>query len=189
MRKWIEIAGLIIAPLLAFFIATSPAHAIDLAVHSTSCPVIVTGMVSQGLVIRTLDPVTSVVTDAPAPGVDYVPWAGSGKLMTAAPVLDAQGNVTTPAAFLTGCVMLVRLSGPMAASDAIANPVDGEQWSRSKLVQKIKTTGSAGTFSIGACTVNYVMVGSFQIARFADLTACLTSLGLPGHEWAGGNSP
>lgn len=178
----------------ALLVSAAAAQAIDLAVYNnTDCPTIITAMVGQQLVTRTTatDPITqqATTTDSPAPGVDYVPWQGSGKFMTAAAVLDAQGNVTTPATYLPGCVMLVRLSGALAASDAIvpdpADPNKAEQYARSKFAQKLKTNGTAG--SVGG--IHYWKIGQFFLTRFQDLTDYAAAHGLSGSEWAGGNSP
>lgn len=178
----------------ALLVSATASQAIDLAVYNnTDCPTIVTAMVGQHLVNRTTvtDPATQQVTttDAPAPGVDYVPWQGTGKFMTAAAVLDVDGNVTTPATYLPGCLELVRLSGDTAASDAItpdpADPNKAEQFSRSKFALKLKANGTPGVVA----GIHYWKIGAFFLTRFQDLQDFVTAHGFSGHEWAGGNSP
>lgn len=176
----------------ALLVSATASQAIDLLLHANTRAQIITGLNTLGLVTTSTDPITGQVIDAPASGVDFTPWAGSGKLMTAKAVPDPQnplGPPLTPASFLAGYVMEVRISGALAISDTIANPVDGEQTSRSKIVKAFKTNGTPGTFSLAGCTVNFYKVGNVEAARFGDVTACLTAAGLPGHEWAGGNTP
>lgn len=119
-------------------------------------------------------------------GFDYCWWAGSGQVMTSLPVINDQGVVTTPAAFLPGFAMICRIYSSLFTSDNIASPVDSEQWSKSKIAQAIKTAGTLGT--IGTPPISFYQVGNFQLCRAADVQAWLAANNLPGHEWAGGNS-
>lgn len=102
--------------------------------------------------------------------------------MTAKPVYDAQGNVTTPATYLTGFVVLCRLHSTVAENDTISE--GSEQWQRSRVAKWIKTNGTLGTFGGIPCyTVN-----SVRLFRAVDVFAWCASNGMPGHEWLGGNS-
>jgi hypothetical protein len=169
----------------ALLASATAAPAIDLLVHATTQAQILTALKARGLAQDITDPITSVVTTVPVD--NFVWWQESGKVMTAAAVLDGNGNVTAPATYLPGFVLLIRINDP---NDVVANPVDGEQTSRSKIAQFIKNNGTPGTLNITGCApINYYSIGQFKIARFADMKACLTAKGLPGHEFAGGNTP
>lgn len=154
----------------------SAAPAIDLLVQATTQAQILAALKARGLAQDVTDAQLGTAT-VPVPGVaDFVWWQGTGKFLT-----DA------PATYLPGFVMLVRIYDP---ADAIANPADGEQWSRSRVVQYVKNNGTPGTLSISGCApINYYAIGQFKVTRFADVSACLAAKGLPGHEWAGGNAP
>lgn len=144
---------------------------IDLALQAATQAALITRLAALNL------------TDASGnalPGFDYCWWAGSGKLMTAKPVFDKDGNVTTPATFLAGFVMLARITDP---ADKLTNG-NGEQWSRSKAAKAIKDNGTLGTIGGLPC---YTLSG-VRMVRPVDLFAWLATNNLPGHEWAGGNS-
>lgn len=124
----------------------------------------------------------------PAEGFQYCWWAGSGKVMSKAAVpnpADPMGPPTTPATFLPGFVMLVRIHGQRAKSDKIDNPADNEQHSRSRIAQWIKNNGTPGKTG----TINWYDVGGVRLYRYQDVADWLAANGLPGHEWAGGNTP
>ena len=121
-------------------------------------------------------------------GVEWSWWAGSGKLMTAPAVLDQDGNVTTPATFLPGEVLLMRIHGSFAESDRLdpdeADPERAEPWRRSKVARFIRNNGTPGTIG----TINYYQISGVRIFRSADVMAWLAANNLPGHEWLGGNA-
>lgn len=173
----------------ALLVSATASQAIDLVLQATTQAQILTALKARGLAQDVTD-LQGATTTVPINGVDtFVWWAGSGKLMTAKAVPDPQnpmGPPLTPATFLAGFVMLVRIYDP---ADALANPVDGEQYSRSQIARFIKNNGTPGTFSLNGCTINYYQISNVKMTRFADLSACLTAQGLPGHEWAGGNNP
>lgn len=119
----------------------------------------------------------------PVPGCELAWWGGDGKFMTAAPVLDAQGNVTTPATYMTGFVVVCRLHSSLFTNDRI-DGAQGEQWARSKVAKWIKGNGTLGQIGGIPCyTVN-----SVRLFRATDVQGWLDARGLPGHEWFGGNS-
>lgn len=102
-----------------------------------------------------------------ASGIDYCWWAGSGKLLTA-----------YPATYLTGQVMILRIA---TADDVIAEGT--EQWQRSKIARYIKNNGILGSMS----GIPFYELSNVRLFRFADVQTALASLGVPGHEWLGGN--
>lgn len=116
----------------------------------------------------------------PVPNVDYCWWAETGKFMTAAPIYDTQGNVTTGATYLPNFVCILRI---WTKEDAIQNPVDSEQWSRSQIAKWIKNNGIPGTIGGLPCYI----INNVRLLRAIDVQGWLTLKGLPGHEWAGGN--
>jgi hypothetical protein len=136
----------------------------------------------------------------PVPGCELAWWGGDGKFMTAAPVLDKDGNVTTPATFLAGYVVNCRIHSNKYADDMIgeakaaplggepavvkdATVVKGEQWARSRVAKWVKDNGTLGSIGGIPCyTVNNV-----KLFRAADVQGWLDSKGLPGSEWFGGN--
>lgn len=118
----------------------------------------------------------------PVPGCDLAWWAGDGKFMTTPPVLDKDGNVTTPATYMAGFVVNCRIHSDAAKDDRIEGG-KGEQWSRSKVAKWVKDNGTLG--SIGG--IPTYTVNSVRLFRAADVQGWLDSKGLPGHEWAGGN--
>lgn len=118
----------------------------------------------------------------PLHGCELTWWAGDGKFMTAKPVYDGM-TVTTPPTYLTGLVVLCRIHGALRDADRIANPVDQQQWSRSRIAKWIKDNGTLGTIGGLPCyTVN-----SVRLLRAADVFAWCAAHGMPGHEWFGGN--
>lgn len=159
---------------------------IDLALQAATQAALLTRLAALGLLNATTDPLGNPVY-LRAPGFDFCWWAGSGKLMTAAAVVDPAkspmdpGYIVTPATFLAGFVMLARLGD---AADAISSPADGEQWSRSRVAQFIKNNGTLGSIGGISC---YTLSG-VRMVRAADLFAWLQINNLPGHEWAGGNA-
>jgi hypothetical protein len=115
------------------------------------------------------------------PGVDYFWWNGDGRFMTVKPVMSADGEtITTPATYLPGFVMLLRISED---GDTIKGG-SGEQWSRSKVAQYIKDNGTPGT--MGA--IPYYEISNVRLFRAADVFSWLASQGIPSNEWFGGNS-
>lgn len=156
---------------------------IDLILQAATQQTLYAVLASRGLVAQQTDQAGQPIVGAysPVPGFDFCWWAGSGKLMTKLPVLDAQGAVITPATFLAGFVMIARLTN---GGDAIANPVDTEQWSRSKLAKFIKDNGVLGNIGGIPCYT----VSNIRLARATDVLAFLAANNLPGHEWAGGNA-
>lgn len=117
----------------------------------------------------------------PKPGLDYCWWAGSGKLMTSAPVIDANGDETTPPQFLPGVALLLRIT---LASDVIATGT--EQWQRSKIARYIETNGTYSATFLGQPIQNYTLSG-VSLFRAVDVFDWLAAHSLPGHEWLGGN--
>jgi len=118
----------------------------------------------------------------PLPGCELAWWGGDGKFMTAAPVLDAQGNVTTPATYMAGYVVNCRIHSTLFDEDKVPD-AKGEQWVRSKVAKWVKDNGTLGSIGgIPTYTVNNV-----RLFRAADVQGWLEAKGLPGHEWAGGN--
>ena len=63
-------------------------------------------------------------------------WAGSG---------DFPIDNLVPPTLAPGVVALMRIHGGFFDSDQITNPVDNEQWSRSKIARFIKNNGTPGT--------------------------------------------
>lgn len=110
---------------------------------------------------------------------DYCWWGSDGKFMTATPVYSGT-DLVTAAQFLAGYVMLLRI---VEASDVIDSPMDGEQWSRSKITQWVKNNGTFGTMG----GIPYYEVVTTRLFRAADVVGWLTAHSLPGHEWLGGN--
>jgi len=102
-------------------------------------------------------------------GIDYFWWAGDGKFRTG------------PSSYLAGFVMLIRIND---ASDTIANPADGEQWSRSRIAQYIKNNGTPGTMG----SIPYYEVSNVRLFRASDVFSWLAAQGIPANEWFGGNS-
>lgn len=119
----------------------------------------------------------------PVPGCELAWWAGGGKFVTTAPVLDAQGNVTTPAVFMAGFVVMCRLHSSLFTNDRIDGAA-GEQWARSKVAKWIKDNGTLGSIE----GIPTYLVNNVRLFRAADVQAWLDARGLPGHEWFGGNS-
>lgn len=116
----------------------------------------------------------------PVPGCEMTWWAGDGKFMKSAPVVDGF-TVTTPATFLTGFVLMVRIHGPLREADMLA--AKGEEWGQSRVAQWIKNNGTLGSFGGMPCyTVN-----SVRLMRAADVFAWCDANGMPRHEWLGGN--
>lgn len=117
---------------------------------------------------------------------DYTWWAGSGKFMTAPPVLDGNGDVTTPATFLAGWVVTLRI---YTTDDAV--PVEdldeGEdtttQWVRSQVARHIKTNGTPGTTG----GIPHYELDNVKLFRFQDVFDWCASHNVPPHEWVGGN--
>ena len=149
---------------------------IDLFLRSpTTKTAITTLLTARGLLDATGNPVA---------GFAYVWWQESGKFMLTKPVVNpATLAVTTPATFLAGFVMMVRLYDSLFASDQIAGGT-GEQWARSKIAQYLKNNGTPSV--IGG--INFYAFGGVQIFRAADVVTWLGANNMPGHEWAGGNT-
>jgi len=142
---------------------------IDLVLRATTKAAILSLLAARGLI------------DAegnPREGVQFCWWAGSGKLMTAKPVIGPDMTVTTPATYLAGFVMILRIA---TADDQISEGT--EQWERSRIAKWIKTNGVLGTTS----GIPHYEVSGVRLFRFADVQAKLQTLGVPGHEWMGGN--
>jgi hypothetical protein len=116
---------------------------------------------------------------------DYCWWAGSGQFMTAKGTYDPEGVELTPPTFAPGVVALLHIGTTGDAIDpgATENP---EQWHRSQVAKYIRDNGIPGSFFGGA--VPYYEMDSVRLMRPSDVQAWLTSEGLPGHEWAGGNA-
>ncbi len=132
------------------------------------------------------DPITGAVTYIMRPGVDYCWWAGDGKLMTAKPVMDGM-TVVTPATYLTGFVMLMRIHTVMYEATKLT-PAQGEteQWHRSSIAKYIKDNGTLGSSASGA--LPYYALSGIRIYRPTDVEAWLAARDLPSHMWVGGNS-
>lgn len=123
------------------------------------------------------------ITWVPRDGLEWDWWGGTGKLMRTPAVVDQDGNVTTPATYIPGEVLLMRIHGDFFNSDRIPDAADQEQWSRSKVARFIRNNGTPGTVQ----GVNYYELDGVRIFRAADVQAKLAEWGVPGHEWLGGN--
>jgi len=152
---------------------------IDLALQSASQATIYSLLAARNLAVQVTDE-QGMTFYAPTSGIDWCWWADSGKLMTASPVLDKDGNVTTPPTFLSGFVMLLRITD---IRDKLTNG-NGEQWSRSKVAKYIKDNGVLGTIGGISCYT----ISNVRMVKASDLFQWLANNNLPGHEWAGGNT-
>lgn len=152
---------------------------IDLAFQAATQAALMARLAALNLVTGSIDMSGATIYPA-SPGFDYCWWAGSGKLITAAAVIDGQGSVTTPPTFLAGFVLLARIT---SAADTI-NGGDEEQWSRSKVAKYFKDNGTVTTIGGLPC----VTLSGVQMIEPEDLFAWLSTNNLPAHEWAGGNS-
>jgi hypothetical protein len=137
---------------------------IDLILYGTTRATILDFAVARGLASTDGQGSYNVRT-----GIDYFWWAGDGKFRTG------------PSSYLAGFAMLIRINDP---SDTISNPVDGEQWSRSKIAQYIKNNGTPGTMG----SIPYYEVSNVRLFRASDVFSWLASQGIPANEWFGGNS-
>jgi len=116
---------------------------------------------------------------------DYCWWAGSGQFMTAKGTYDNEGLQITPPTFAAGVVALLHIGTTGDAIDP-GDTENPEQWHRSQVAKYVKDNGIPGSFFGGAVT--YYEMDSVRLMRPSDVQAWLTSEGLPGHEWAGGNA-
>lgn len=116
----------------------------------------------------------------PAPGFDYCLWGGSGKFMTVKPTYDANGVLLTPANYMSGVVMIARIS---ADEDIIGEGKD--QWQRSRVAQWFKANGVLGTVGGLPC----YMVNNVRMLRPTDVFSWCEQNNMPSHEWLGGNKP
>ncbi len=156
---------------------------IDLVIYAPTKAALRTFAVARGLLETVVEEeVTSYVK---AKDFDYCWWAGSGQFMTAKGTYDTEGVELTPPTFAAGVVALLHIGATGDAIDpgATENP---EQWHRSQVAKYIRDNGIPGSFFGGA--VPYYEMDSVRLMRPSDVQAWLTSEGLPGHEWAGGNA-
>jgi hypothetical protein len=156
---------------------------IDLVIYAPTKGDLRTFAVARGLLETVVEEgVTSYVK---AKDFDYCWWAGSGQFMTAKGTYDGEGLQITPPTFVAGVVALLHIGTTGDAIDpgATENP---EQWHRSQVAKYVKDNGTLGSFFAGA--VPYYDVAGVRLMRPSDVTAWLSSEGLPGHEWAGGNT-
>ena len=116
---------------------------------------------------------------------DYCWWAGSGQFIVSKGTYDPEGAEITPPTFAPGVVALLRIytTGDTIDPGATENP---EQWHRSQVAKWVKDNGTLGSFFGGA--VPYYDVAGVRLMRPSDVNTWLSSEGLPGHEWAGGNT-
>lgn len=123
------------------------------------------------------------------PGVDHCWWAGDGKMMKTKAVIDQNGNVVTPATYITGFVMLLRIHTVMYEATKLT-PAEGEteQWHKSGVVKYIKDNGTPGTTSAANGSIPYYELSGVRIFRPASVEAWLAANDLPGHIWVGGNN-
>jgi hypothetical protein len=156
---------------------------IDLVIYAPTKGDLRTFAVARGLLTEvTEEGVTSYVK---AKDFDYCWWAGSGQFVTSKGTYDTEGVELTPPTFAPGVVALLHIGATGDAIDpgATENP---EQWHRSKVAKYIRDNDIPGSFFGGAVT--YYEMDSVRLMRPSDVQAWLTSEGLPGHEWAGGNA-
>jgi hypothetical protein len=156
---------------------------IDLVIYAPTKGDLRTFAVARGLLETVVE--AGVTTYVKAKDFDYCWWAGSGQFITSKGTYDTEGLQITPPTFAPGVVALLHIGTTGDAIDpgATENP---EQWHRSQVAKWVKDNGTLGSFFAGA--VPYYDVAGVRLMRPADMQAWLTSEGLPGHEWAGGNS-
>ncbi len=122
-------------------------------------------------------------------GVSYCWWGNDGDFMTSPAVVDGEGNVTTPATFAPGKVMLLRIS-PEFFDDRLvpddADPDKEEQWARSKIARYVKNNGTPGTMAGG--TIPYYEIDGVRLLRPSDVKSFIAANNTVGHEWVGGNN-
>lgn len=111
------------------------------------------------------------------PGVEWCWWAGSGKMLRRAAVVDSEGNETTPGQYVNGFVAILRISGEMFRKDKT------DDGTRHKVIRYIKNNGTEGT----AAGLTYFEIDGVRMFRPEDVNAKLQEWGVPGHQWLGGN--
>lgn len=117
-------------------------------------------------------------------GVSYFWWAETGKFVTQAGEYDENGDEITPPTFLAGLVLVLRLHSIMFDADVLDTDRSKAQHLRSKVVKYIRDNGEAGT--LGGWP--YYELDGVKIFRPSDVEDFITSRGLTGHIWAGGNA-
>jgi len=173
---------------------------IDLILYAPTKELLIDFLREKGLQTRSetpvLDPETGeeIGTDygdwKDAPGVSRCWWAGSGKLMIAQAEVDAEGNITTPAEYLPGFAMILRLRGEAYAADR-NDVTPGEaplkQWERSTLAGSMRAQGTQGIFQ-NMNNLKYFEVNQVRYFDPDEVEQFLADNGLSGHQWLGGNS-
>ena len=170
---------------------------IDLILHAADKATIKTFAETHGLreqYVETpavIDPETGEVT-TPAVmawrdkhGLEYVWWAGSGKMLRTLGTYDAEGNELTAPTYVNGVVVILRLHSDFFEDDRLDTEEEiPEQHHRSKTARYIKNNGTADTVQ----GINCYVLDGVRLFRPADVQAKLTEWGVPGHEFLGGNN-
>jgi len=116
-------------------------------------------------------------------GLEWAPWAGSGRFMTAAGEYDQDGNEITPPTFAPGYVIKMRIHSEFFDWDRLdtepADPDDVKEWERSKVAQYVRNNGTPGTMG----GIPYYEVDGVRLFRRNDVEAFLNSNNLPSHTF------
>jgi len=103
-----------------------------------------------------------------------------------AQVGDTISFYTPDLQYLDGLVYLVRLSFDVADEDAEVDETELGQAAKSKIVRWAKRNGTIGQTGGGA--LDYAEIDGVKVFQPDQVNVWLSSKGLPGHEWLGGNS-
>lgn len=133
------------------------------------------------------------------PGLDWVPWNGSGQVMRVPGVYDSEGVEITPPTYVPGYAVIVRLSYSIEEADRADDGLDEDgdtiptnyrdtddegnpipsPWSRSKLLAKLR---KVGRLRDTAGMPNYQLPGGLRVFRYSDVQdKCVNDWGTPGH--------
>jgi hypothetical protein len=111
-------------------------------------------------------------------GVEFSLWGGTGKFLTAA----------NPPTFAPGVVVLVRFFGGFLRENRLrpldTDPGRNEQWSRHKLLRRMKQNGTTGTTG----GIPWIQLDGVRLYRPSDVEAFIVANNLPRHLWSNGNS-
>jgi hypothetical protein len=102
------------------------------------------------------------------------------------PTVGATLDVYTQPQYVAGLVYLIRLHAAVAAEDIEQDDTETGQAARSRIVRWVKRNGTIG--SIGGGALNFVELDGVKVLMPDEVNAWLSSRGLAGHEWLGGNS-
>jgi len=141
---------------------------IDLILHAATRADMRTFAINSNLLVEHIDKETGKSSLVPRPNADWLWWYGNGKIMKAAAVLDAGGNVTTHAKYFAGVFIIARISGAKLRRDTLR--------------KRFKSATSGTRFG-----VPYREIDGVRLFSAATLTEQLKSKGLPVHQWQGGN--